>query len=237
VEQLVLSLPFYTSYDPADFVISDCNIIAFERIRQKYVPASHMLGIIGIENTGKTHLTSVFHSLHLTAVRLCDETLKLNELLSCDVHAHTFIIDNAETIRDETAFFHLINIIRQRKGMLLFTAKTAPSDWKIRLPDLKSRLCSAELVYLNPIDMMLHRNILEKLFSDRQINVSIDVIDYILDFIKPDISNFKEFVAYFDILLLSQRRPPSKTFVLKVLFDKPLLMNEAAQHKFLGKKI
>ncbi|MFT6071771.1 MAG: chromosomal replication initiation ATPase DnaA [Alphaproteobacteria bacterium] len=235
MEQLALSLPFYTSYDPADFVISECNFIAFERIQQKTIPASHMLGLIGAENTGKTHLTSVFHSLYPTATRLCNETLKTYDLLN--LSAHSFIIDDADIIRDEVAFFHLINIVRQRKGILFFTAKTAPSQWRIRLPDLKSRLCSAELVYLQNIDAMLHRNILEKLFSDRQININTDIIDYTLDFIKPDIHNFKQFVACFDQLLLNHRRTPSKSFVIKVLFEKPLLMNEAAQHKFLGKKI
>jgi chromosomal replication initiation ATPase DnaA len=235
VEQLVLSLPFYISYDPADFVVSECNFVAFERIRQKHHPASHLLGIIGSENTGKTHLASVFHSTNPTATQISNNNLKINDLLS--LSAHSFIIDNADMIKDEVAFFHLINIVRQRKGMIFFTAKTPPSDWKIRLPDLKSRLCSAELVYLKPVDTLLHQNILEKLFSDRQITISLDIIDYIMDYIKADIDNFKQFVDCFDGLLLSYRKPPSKSFVLKVFFEQPLLMNEAAQHKFLGKKI
>ncbi len=235
MEQLFLSLPFYISYDPADFVVSECNFVAFERIRQKYRPASHLLGIIGGHNTGKTHLASVFHSSNPTATRISNDNLKIDALLS--LSAHSFIIDDADTIKDEIAFFHLINIVRQRKGVIFFTAKTPPSEWKIRLPDLKSRLCSAEIVYLKPIDEMLHRNILEKLFSDRQITISTDIIDYILDYIKADIDNFKKFVDYFDNLLLSYKKSPSKSFVLKVFFENPMLMNEAAQHKFLGKKI
>lgn len=235
MEQLTLSLPFYISYDPADFVVSECNFVAFEYIRQKYRPASHLLGVIGEHNTGKTHIASVFRSFNPTATRISNANLKIDDLIS--LSAHLFIIDDAETIKDEVAFFHLVNMVMQRKGMILFTAKTSPSNWKIRLPDLKSRLCSAELLFLNPIDAMLHQNILEKLFSDRQITVSSDVINYILDYIQPNIDNFKKFVDYFDKLLLSNRKSPNKSFVLKVFFDMPVLMNEAAQHKFLGKKI
>ena len=235
MEQLILSLPFYTSYDPADFVVSECNFVAFEYIRQKHRPASNLMGIIGSKTTGKTHLASVFHSFNPTATQISNQNLKIDDLLS--LSAHLFIIDDADKIKDEVTFFHLINMVRQRKGMIFFTAKTPPSEWKIRLPDLKSRLCSAELLYLKPIDTLLHHNVLEKLFSDRQIIISTDIINYILDYIKPDIDNFKKFVDYFDNLLLSYRKSPSKSFVLKVFFEQPLLMNEAAQHKFLGKKI
>lgn len=235
MEQLVLSLPFYTSYDPADFVVSECNFVAFEHIRQKYRPVSHLLGIIGAEATGKTHLASVFHSINPTATRICNDNLKIDDLLS--LSAHLFIIDDADKIKDETAFFHLINMVRQRKGMIFFTAKTPPSEWKIRLPDLKSRVCSADLLYLKPIDTLLYHNILEKLFSDRQIVINIEIINYILDYIKPTIDNFKRFVDHFDKLLLTHRKSPNKSFVLKVFFEQSLLMNDAAQHKFLGKKI
>jgi chromosomal replication initiation ATPase DnaA len=235
VEQLVLSLPFYTSYDPADFVVSECNFVAFEHIKQKYRSASHLLGVIGTEATGKTHLASVFHSFNPTATQILNKNFKTDDFLSSI--AHLFIIDDADKVKDEVAFFHLINIVRQRKGMIFFTAKTPPSEWKVRLPDLKSRLCSADLLYLKPIDTMLHHNILEKLFSDRQIMVNTDIINYILDYIKPNIDNFKKFVDYFDNLLLSHQKSPNKSFVLKVFFEHPLLMNDAAQHKFLGKKI
>lgn len=235
MEQLTLSLPFYTSYDPADFVVSECNFIAYEKVSKKQYPSSHLLGLIGDRNTGKTHLTSVFRSINPTASLIGNHNLKIDDLLSFS--AHSFIIDDAHTIKDEKAFFHLINIARQRKGIIFFTATSPPSEWKIRLPDLKSRLCSAELIYLQPIDSILYQNILEKLFSDRQIIVSSDIIDYALDYIKADIDSFKEFVECFDNLLLSHQRSPTKSFVLKVLFEKPYLMNDAAQHKFLGKPI
>ncbi len=233
MEQLVLSLPFNTSYDPADFVVSHCNQMAFDKIRQRYIPPSHILGIIGASGTGKTHLTSVFHSVNPTASQITNHILKTsNDLFA--IPAHSFIIDDADKITEEVGFFHIINIAKQRKGMVLFTAQTPPATWKIRLPDLKSRLCSSDIVHLEKIDSVLYQNILEKLFSDRQIIVHSDIIEFILTYIQPDIHNFKKFVDDFDNLLLRHRKPPSKTLVREVFFEDPHLMNEIAQQKFLG---
>ena len=56
----------------------------------------------------------------------------------------------------------------------------APADWRVGLPDLRSRLRMATPVALGEPDDELLRKVLVKLFADRQLVVEKAVIDYLL---------------------------------------------------------
>ncbi len=82
---------------------------------------------------------------------------------------------------DETALFHLFNLVRQEKTHMLVTSRSWPQAWGIKLPDLMSRLRSAQLVELNEPDDDLLRQVIVKLFADRQLNIDLSVVEYLVN--------------------------------------------------------
>ena len=80
----------------------------------------------------------------------------------------------------EQALFHLINRVVEARSTLLLTSRSAAEDWRISLPDLRSRLRLAAPAALGAPDDELLRQVLVKLFADRQLIVDKPVIDYLL---------------------------------------------------------
>ena len=60
-----------------------------------------------------------------------------------------YVIEDAEKIEDEQILLFIFNIARERQFHILFTARTPPSQWNIRLMDLKSRLMTVNVVYVS----------------------------------------------------------------------------------------
>lgn len=232
LQQLLLDLSFATSYHPADFAESECNRDALSSVHNHREWPSYGLCIVGSESSGKTHLTSVYHSEVPTAHALSAKNLKKKNVF--DITAPHIIIDDADEVRDETAFFHLINLVKERKGSLFLTAKTPPSSWKIRLPDLKSRLCSIPVIALNAPDEKLLQDILLKFFSDRQMKVDSNLPEYIIKHIQPNIQIVRNLVDWLDEEISRKKTSLNKAIFRNVLFDHTEIMNAHAKTRFLG---
>ncbi len=80
----------------------------------------------------------------------------------------------------ETVLFHLINHAKENRASLLATSRAPPTEWRVRLPDLRSRLRLAVAATLDAPEDDLLRKVLVKLFADRQIVVERSVLDYLL---------------------------------------------------------
>ncbi|MEM6603939.1 MAG: DnaA/Hda family protein [Pseudomonadota bacterium] len=232
LQQLTLNLPFATSYHPADFAESACNADALSSVRNYREWPSYGLCVVGDKGSGKTHLASIYHFESPTALSLAPEDVKKNRIF--EIAANHIIIDDADLVKDEKAFFHLINLVKERKGRLFITATTPPSSWKIRLPDLKSRLCSLPVVKLHAPDKTLLHDILLKLFSDRQMSVDPDLSDYIISHIQEDIKILEDLVGWLHEEVSISRKPLSKAIFRNVLFAHTDIMNDAAKERFLG---
>ena len=93
--------------------------------------------------------------------------------------ARAVAIDDAEGA-DEEALLHLYNMLAERQGHLLLAAREPPARWTIRLADLRSRLLAAPAVAVDAPDDALLGAVLVKLFADRQLRISEDLIAYLL---------------------------------------------------------
>ena len=83
----------------------------------------------------------------------------------------------------EAPLFHLINRVCELGGSLLLTSRERGDDWRIGLPDLRSRIRLAVPAALGAPDDELLRKVLVKLFADRQLVVDKSLIDF------PDFEN------------------------------------------------
>ena len=89
------------------------------------------------------------------------------------------IIDDAEK-RPEAELFHAWNQAQAERKRLLIVADAAPPEWRIRLPDLRSRLGASPVAEIGAPDDELMRALLERQFHRRGLDARPDLIDWLV---------------------------------------------------------
>ena len=127
------------------------------------------------------------------------------------------IIDNYNNNIDEKLFYSLLNEINQQNRYVLINSQKPIKKMKISLLDLKSRLDSFIDLGINlPTDDLL-RVIITKAFSDKQIKVSVNVLEYILKNIDRSYEKISKFIEDLDDRSLSAGKSININLIKKVL--------------------
>lgn len=221
-QQFVLPLPHRAAMDADDFLVAPGNALAVEWIDRWPDWPRRTLIVHGPEGAGKTHLLGVWQSrtqgLCLSGHALSlDSPDLLGERPAC-------AIDNAEAVAGdaarEEALLHLYNLTQEKAGTLLLTAARPPNAWAVALPDLRSRLLACPNVALGAPDDQLLAGLLLKHFSDRQLRVGQDVLDYILSRLNRSAASVAALVARLDATALAERRPITVPLARRVMEEK-----------------
>jgi chromosomal replication initiation ATPase DnaA len=177
-KQLPLALPHEPEYGRDSFVVGPSNRAALDMIeRWPDWPAPVVL-LNGPAGSGKSHLARIWAERAGADVAPAD-TLAAATLF--DVAAPPMAVEDVESDRvPERQLFHLINRTRETGASLLITSRSPAAEWRVDLPDLRSRLRMAAPVALLPPGDDLLRQVLVKLFADRQLMVDKAVVDYLL---------------------------------------------------------
>lgn len=216
--QLAFDLPRRTAFERSDFMVSDSNIMAVERIDRWPDWPSAVLMLHGPRGCGKTHLAHLWQQ-RASALIIAGETLSeamLPRLL--DQVPRRIAIDDADQA-SEPALLHLYNSCIEHQGNLLITARRPVVSWRVELGDLRSRLRAAPAVEIDAPDDALLGAVLVKHFVDRQLRVAPDVIAYLLKRIERSFAAAEKIVARLDGAALSNRGPVTIPLARKVLGD------------------
>lgn len=224
IKQLALEFPHRPSLGREDFLISPCNQEAVTLVEQWPNWPYFALCIYGPVGCGKTHLANVFANevSNLThfpykipfikAAQLCKE--RIRELFE---NNHCLVVENLEELKDEEALFHLYNMYRDEGGNILFTAEQAPARLNFKLPDLRSRMNIVPAVEIREPDDDLLSALLIKLFVDRQIMPSPEIINYMLANMSRSFEFARKLVAEVDNISLERKRAVSIPIIREAL--------------------
>ena len=190
MRQTFINFKHKPNYSKENFIVSSSNNEAFNWINTDWEHCSCIYG-----DAGKTHLGHIWAENN-NAVFLSEPSVS-NE---------NIVLDNADEITDEVGLFHLYNSTKENGKRLLLLAKNPPAKWNIKLPDLKSRLGSIPAICIFPPDDMLIEAILIKHFSDRQLRVGKNTIDYIVSRIERTFGAIYNIVEQLDTLSLAEKR-------------------------------
>lgn len=217
-------IPFDLTPRPAfgrdDFLVAPSNEDAVAWIdRWPDWPAPCLI-IYGPPASGKSHLAAVWQekSSALTIPvstfpdESADEHAAQGEHLAIG-HFDPWIGDRAA----ETVLFHLYNMFKEQGRSFLLTLRRAPHHMEFSLPDLASRLRAAPAAAIHPPDDVLLRAVLCKLFADRQLKVSEDVLTYILPRMERSFDAARSLVAAADRLALAEKKAISIPLMRKIL--------------------
>ncbi len=214
--QLVFDLPVREAFDRDDFFVSPSNEHAVQMIDLWPDWPSKTLFIVGPAGCGKSHLAEVWRSRSGAQIHLAAE-ITASGLPDLEAGSCHVIEDIDRGQLDETALFHLLNLGKEYDLDLMITAKSLPGTWDIKLPDLRSRLRSIPYVSIEPPDDLLLRATLVKLFSDRQLEISPEIVNYLALHIDRTMSAVREAVEKLDRTALAKKRRITRNLVREIL--------------------
>ncbi|MBA3908911.1 MAG: chromosomal replication initiator DnaA [Rhodobacter sp.] len=212
--QLAFDLPGTEALTRADFFVAPSNALALQAVEGWRDWPGHKLLLIGPEGSGKTHLA------HVWAEATGAVILQASALAGVDIAAlagRSVAVEDAQEIgAAEAALFHLHNVVTAG-GALLLTAPAPPRDWGLQLPDLLSRLQTAQVARLDSPDDGLLSAVLIKLFADRQVAVAPNLIPYLVSRMPRSVGAARALVAALDSHALALGRPVTRALAGEVL--------------------
>lgn len=186
----------------------------------------------GAQSSGKTHLLNALcqyfqemrkaenKSNHLAYLSLAQPFMYTVEILE-GLEAYPLVcIDNVDQIfansEWELALFKLFNQLRDRDGILVLSAASPLSEYSIQLPDLKSRLSSALVFQIKPLDDESKARLLQQMARERGIKLEAEVIEFILNRGSRSMSELINLLDTLDQESLKQKRMITIPFVKSI---------------------
>ncbi len=218
-----LALPFVetTEFSPADFLDSPANAEARCWLARPAEWPGGRLALWGEAGVGKSHLMHIWArrvgAVVVTGPSLAAPTTSLTTALA---------LDDADLAPAEATLLHLLNAAAEAGRTLLMAGRAPPSRWKVRLPDLASRLTATAAVEVGAPEGALLAVLFARLLSARQLVLAPALEAWLLAQLPRHPSALAEAVARLDRAGLASGRPVGRRLALVAL--DPLLAQEQA---------
>ena len=215
-KQLVLDFPIIKNYLEQDFYVSSSNHEAFKTLDSWPKWIKRTVNIYGPSGSGKSHLSSIFSkktiSLKVKYSEFSEKTFenfKAKEVLIIE----DFINDG----KKEELLYSLHDNVDRFNKYLLFTSVAPMNSMKFKLPDLKSRISSCNIIEIKLPDDNLVEAILSKRLSDRQIIIDKKYMKYAIKRIERSYENLSKFIHMLDKLSLKSGKSINFKVIREVL--------------------
>nr|WP_241865499.1 chromosomal replication initiator DnaA [Paracoccus salsus] len=221
---MTLDLSTPPAHSRADFLPAPANAAALAALdNPQDWPQGRML-LVGPEGAGKSHMAA-FWAAENGARRVRAAALRPEAADALAAEGGALVVEDADragrAAGAEQALFHLWNLCGPRDCLLLLTARTAPRDWGLVLPDLRSRMDAMPQVRLGPPDDGLLAAVLVKLFADRQLAVPVGLIDWLVVRMERDLGQARRLVAAIDRAAMAQKGPVTRRIAADLLDNLP----------------
>ena len=215
MSQLVFKFPFKTKYYEQDYYVSSSNFSAYRLIESWPSWPGKWINIYGPKGCGKTHLSNIFirkfKSAYIEAKNIKDFDIIANLEEEC------LIIDNFQNEIEENYFYSILNFLKQSNKYLIINSLHPIKNENTKLKDLSSRLNSFIDIGIDlPTDDLLSV-IITKYFSDKQIDVSPKISEYIINNIERSYEKVFKLIKEIDDLSLSSGKSININLIKKVL--------------------
>ncbi|MCB1540263.1 MAG: hypothetical protein KDJ25_05245 [Rhodoblastus sp.] len=213
--QLAFEFAPQPRYGDNDFLIAPSNAAAHALVLSWPAWPDPVLALVGAPGAGKSHLAAIW-ARRAQAVLVPPEAVSAGADLG-DFYGRHILLEGADAVADEQGLFHLFNLVQESRATMLMTAQAEPERWRVRLPDLRSRLRRAPIAHIEPPTDDLVRAVLVKLFEDRQLVVEANVVDYIALRIDRSLDAARAIVAALDAEALARGRAVGRGLAADVI--------------------
>ena len=214
-DQLIFKFPNHRAYKKEDFYVSSSNQEAYDFIDSWPRWIKRIVNIFGPTGSGKSHLASIFKSK--TRCLLINSRELNEDILLRFKTKEAIIIENFDDNISEKVLFSLWNISLHDNKYILLTSKRQITSYKFKLKDLNSRINSTLSIGIKLPSDDLISVILAKNFSDKQIKVEKNHIDYIIKRIDRSYEKISQFILTLDKYSLKKGSPFGLKLIKEVL--------------------
>ena len=213
--QLALDLAHRPAFGAEDFFLSQSNEMAVKLIDDWPFWAQYGQLLIGPEASGKTHLVNVWLLCsHARVIEACE--LHETDLLDIQLD-QSVCIENLHRGVNEETLFHLLNKINESGGQLLITSRIGIGELPLTLKDLRSRLLALPSISIMTPDETLLKAVMIKQFSDRQIEIEPELVEYLFKRMERSFQAVEQIVDDLDRGSLGTGRAITKVLARKIL--------------------
>lgn len=220
--QIPMDFAYRTAFERDNFLVAPPNEEAVAWIDRWPDWPDNILLLIGPEGSGKTHLCEVWKQKNGAQALSCDELSALDISDLASMASTALILEDLGFGIPQEKLFHLYNLLKEKGGSLLMTSQLPVSAWDLTLADLKSRMGAIQITQIKEVDDTLFASILLKLFSDRQLQVSPEVVQYLITRLERSFSEARRIVSALDGLSLSEKRKITIPLVRDLLANEGL---------------
>ncbi len=209
MQQGLLPLEYIQSYNLCDFVVANCNQMAFEIFHATLqgLTRDRFICIYGESGCGKTHLFQGLAKDYGFAYNTANQVFTANIWDWVYSDQQILVLDDAHKVEDDVWWFHLYNLVKEQNKSLVIGATKPPAMWHVKLADWRSRLATFISVEMhNPDDDTLKR-VLEKIWKDKGIAVDNAILEYLSRRIDRNFPAICQWAKRIDTLSAQQRRP------------------------------
>ena len=215
----ILNIDFEPSYSEADFIVAGSNSNLWELLQNIQNWPDNRFILVGPSSSGKTHLARIWE-LNNNAYYLEAKDFSAEKYAKFP-STQSFVIENLEQLcgnRDkEEDLYQLCNSVSNEARKLLITSTLDPKDLNFQMPDLRSRLLGSRVGKINQPDAKLLSILYRKLFSDKQISITSDLIQYLVKNSERSFAAAHHMVENLDKISLIKQRPVSKKMIRELL--------------------
>ena len=162
-------------FSRANFIVSSSNAGVLKTVDAWIASSDGQLLIVnGPQSSGKTHLgTIIATALGVVVDRNeeIDDYCKLSPILP-------LVIDNLEELATPPHLLTLLAARSQHATKTVLIGQGEPRDWADGLNDLATRLEAGPRIALNEPDEDLLKEVIKRLFDNKQLRVSSRVVDF-----------------------------------------------------------
>ena len=215
LKQEIIKFDYDRNYKNDDFFISDSNKHIFNLLNCWPKWEKNFLNIIGENYSGKTHISNIFLK-KFKGIKLEASLLNNSNLKEIKFHQN-IILENLDNNTDENLLYTLLNIIDQENKFLIVTSLIPIVNINFNLGDLKSRSKNFLLQNIEKPDDELIFALLLKSFSDRQISLEKNLINFIIKRIDRSYSKIFDFIYKIDEISLKKKKSIDLKIIKEVL--------------------
>jgi len=216
MSQLVFKFPFKARYYEQDFYVSTNNFSAYKLIESWPNWPGKWLNVFGETGSGKTHLSKILEK-KIKKIKLVEAENINNKIIDELPLLECLIIDNYQNNINEKILYSILNQSKQLDNFIVINSNSVVKDLKFNLKDLQSRLSSFIFIGIElPTDDLL-QVIINKSFSDNQINLSPKISEYIIKNVERSYDKMFKLLRDIDELSLSTGKSININLIKKVL--------------------
>ena len=221
IKQLPINFSFYEIKSFFNYIPGN-NIFIIETLRGVANENSHnLIFLVGATSSGKTHLCastyeeSKKNKLYYNAEnihKLKRENIEDLELLILD--DFDIIINNHNL---EETLFYIMNDLMIRKKSIFLTSSIPANEINFKLKDLKTRVCSDQILEIKELDDSEKINLLYKIAKNRGWILSDKVSKFILNHFDRDLYFLCNVIKSIDERSLSEKKNITIPFIKKII--------------------